>query len=246
MKLREFRPMGGRLCCFVVIVAMSCCAQKKDEWALNNAQIGPDQPIEIAVGSSFVAQVMYPVPDGPLFPLKAAVVWSIAPVVQGITIDTAGKITVAANVKHGTTATVHANFAGGKRLLETKIYAFRLEENPLVGRWKIDSNIACGEANELKPASKPTALPGPTWIFHVKPEFFVGREYGIAAGIRMAGTYELDSKAGKLKLITQWPKNKPETNWELVLADANKTLYLHPVETNEELPFGCSYVLRRF
>lgn len=245
MKLRKFMPRVGLLCCFVVMVAVACSAQKKDEWALNNAEIGPDSPIEIAAGSSFVAQVMYPVPDGPLFPLKATVVWSITPAVQGITIDAAGKITVAANVKHGTTATVHANVAWGKRLLETKIYAFRPDENPLVGRWKIDSNIACGEANELKPASKPATLPGPTWIFHVKPDFFVGREYGIAAGIRLAGGYELDSKAGKLKLITQWPKNKPEINLDLVLADANKTLYLHPVETNEDLPSGCSYVLRR-
>lgn len=237
-------PRVGLLCCSVVMLAIACCAEKKDEWALNNAQIGPDLPIEIAVGSSFVAQVMYPVPDGPLFPLKASVVWSIAPAVQGITIDAAGKITVTANVKHGTMATVHAEVAGGRRKLQAMVYAFRPDENPLVGRWKIDSNIACGEANELKPASKPTMLPGPTWIFHVKPEFFVGREYGIAVGIRMAGAYELDSKTGKLKLITQWPKNKPETNWTLVLADANKTLYLHPVETNEELPSGCSYVLR--
>jgi len=244
MKMRELISKSRFLCCFVSMVAAACLAQKNDDWALNNAQIGPGSPMEIAAGSSLVVQVMYPVPDGPLFPLKAAVVWSIAPAVQGITIDAAGKITVAANVKHGTTATVHADVAGGRRKLQATIYAFRPDENPLVGRWKIDSNIACGEANELKPPSKPVTL-GSTWVFHVKPDFFVGREYGIAAGVRMAGGYELDSKTGKLKLITQWPKNRPDTNWVFFLMDAGKTLYLRPVETNEELPSGCSYVLRR-
>lgn len=245
MKAREMKLKVWFLCCFAIMTAAVCLAQKNDEWAMNNAQIGPESPIEVPVGGSFAAQVMYPTPDGPLFPLKAAVVWSIAPAVQGIAIDAAsGKITVAADVKHGTTATVHADVAGGRRKLQATVYAFRPDENPLVGRWKIDSNIACGDANELKPAGKTTVLPGPTWRFHVKPEFFVGREYGIAAGIRLAGRYELDLKANKLKLITQWPKNKPDTNWAMVFADAGKTLYLRPIETSD-LPAGCSYVLRR-
>jgi hypothetical protein len=232
------------LCWFVIMVAAACPAQKKDNWALNNAQIGPDSPIEIAVGSSLVVQVMYPVPDGPLFPLKEAVVWSIAPLVEGITIDAAGKITVAAKVKHGTTATVHADVAGGRRKLQATIYAFQRNENPLVGRWSIDSNIVCGEANKPKLPGKPVAL-GPTWIFHVEPKFFVGREYGIAAGLRLAGRYEFDAKAGTLKLITDFPKNIPDINWTFVFADAGKTLYLRPVETIGDLQAGCSYVLRR-
>ncbi len=244
MKASELRSKA-KLLGVVMLIAATCLGQKKDDWGLNNAQIGPDSPIEIATGSSFVAQVMYPVPDGPLFPLKAAVFWSIAPAVEGITIDASGKITVAANVEHGTTATVRADVADGRRKLQATIYAFRPDENPLVGRWKIDSNIACGEKSELKPASKPGMLPGPTWIFHVKPDFFVGREYGIAAGIRLAGRYELDKKGGTLKLIPQWPKDKPATNWDISLVDAGKTLYLRPVEKNEDLPPGCSYVLRR-
>src|SRR5262249_55291645 len=153
------RVKAGFLCCFAIMISVVCPAQKKDEWALNNAQIGPDSPIEVPVGSSFVVQVMYPVPDGPLFPLKETVVWSIAPAVQGITIDAAsGKITVAAEVKHGTTAVVHAEVAGGRKKLQATVYAFKADENPLVGRWKIDSSIACGEANELKPAGKTTVL----------------------------------------------------------------------------------------
>jgi hypothetical protein len=246
MKTNKLKSKAGLLCCFAMLITATCLGQKKDDWALNNAQIGPESPIEIATGSSFVAQVMYPVPDGPLFPLKVAVVWSIAPPVEGITIDASGKITVAANVEHGTTATVHASVAGGKRLLEAKIYVFLPGENPLLGRWKIDSNVvACGEKSELRPANKLGMLPGPTWIFHVRPDFFVGREYGIAAGIKLAGKYELDKNGGTLKLIPQWPKDKTETNWDFSLVDAGKTLYLRPVEKNEDIPRSCSYVLHR-
>ena len=54
---------------------LACSAQKQgakqDDWAINNAMIGPDSPIEIRAGSSYQARAMYPVPDGPLFPLKA-------------------------------------------------------------------------------------------------------------------------------------------------------------------------------
>jgi hypothetical protein len=243
------KPLAAMLLgVFCLGMPVLACSQKPkaDKWALNNAQIGPDSPIEVAAGTTYAAQVMYPVPDGPLFPLKAGVAWSIAPAVKGISIEPqSGKITVAATVAHGTTTTIHANVAEGRRKLQAALHVFRPDENPLIGTWKIDARIACGEANALKVASHPEAIPGPTWRFHVKPDFFVGREYGIAAGVRLAGIYELDVKAAKLKLITQWPKNKPETNWTLTFADAGKTLYLRPVETNEKLEAGCSYVLRR-
>ena len=65
---------------------------------MNNAMIGPDSPIEIRVGSSYQARAMYPVPDGPLIPLKAKVAWSIEPAVKGLSIDSAGNISVAPDV----------------------------------------------------------------------------------------------------------------------------------------------------
>src|SRR5690242_14190539 len=78
--------------CFSV-VATTCFAQKADDWAMQNAMIGPDSPIEVPAGGSYDARAMYPVPDGPLFPLKASVAWSIAPAVKGISIDAkTGKI----------------------------------------------------------------------------------------------------------------------------------------------------------
>jgi hypothetical protein len=128
-------PRRG-LCLSILVLCAACFGQKKaDEWAISNAMIGPDSPIEVRAGNSYRAQAMYPVPDGPLFPLKATVTWSIAPPVKGISIDaTSGKISVAADVKHGATTTVHAEVAGGQRKLTAKLYVFRPEENPLVGR----------------------------------------------------------------------------------------------------------------
>ena len=81
--------------CCNVLLAVAFAAQKHapkgDDWPLQNASIGE---IEIAAGTSHQVQVMYPAPDGPSFPLKASVAWSIEPAVKGISIDQAGKLTV--------------------------------------------------------------------------------------------------------------------------------------------------------
>jgi len=146
-------------CCSAIVMA-ACFgqkpSQKPDDWAINNALIGPDSPIEVSAGSSYMARAMYPVPDGPLFPIKGEVTWSIEPAVKGISIDTkSGKISVAEDVPHGATASVHANVQGGKRKLVSKIYVYRTEENPLVGIWHVDTRVACGEAQEMKAATAP-------------------------------------------------------------------------------------------
>ena len=236
------------LCFSILILCAACFGQKKaDDWAINNAMIGPDAPIEVRAGSSYQAQAMYPVPDGPLFPLKATVVWSIAPPVKGISIDaTSGRISVAADVQHGAIATVHADVAGGKRKLTAKLYVFRLEENPLVGRWRVDQKVACDEAEELKTAAAgPRSLYTMDWNFHVDQNFWVGRTNNIAAGVRRSGTYELDLKAATIRLTTKWPAATPLSNWSFVLKDDGKTLLMHPLEPENNLESGCSYVLRR-
>src|SRR5437899_5079978 len=178
----------------IAIIAVFCLAQKPDEWAMQNAQIGPDNPIDARAGTSHDAQAMYPVPDGPLVPLKATVAWSIAPAVKGISIDAkSGKISVDAGVPHGATTTVHANVGNGRRRLTAKLYVFRPEENPLVGRWRVDLKVACGEAEEMKvPESRHTPVNGSMWRFHVDRQFWIGREMSIAAYTGMKGSYEYD------------------------------------------------------
>jgi len=104
------------LVCFNAFLAIACSAQKPaskgDDWAMQNAGI---DPIEIAAGTSRQMQVTYPVPDGPSFPLKASVAWSMEQPVKGISIDETGKLTVDANVPHGTTATVLADVGKGRK-----------------------------------------------------------------------------------------------------------------------------------
>src|SRR5260221_2299998 len=231
--------------CCSLIVGTGCLAQKADEWAIQNAMIGPSSPIEVQAGSSYQAQAMYPVPDGPLFPLKAGVEWSIAPAVKGISIDAkTGKISVAEDVAHGSTATVQANVAGGRRKLKTKLYVFKRDQNPLVGKWYVDSHTACGDAQEIKvPVFRPRSLYGATWKFHVDQQFWAGKEMNIAAGTWLSGRYEHDAKTAKIKLTTEWPKDRPVSNWSYLLKDGGKTLLLHPLEPQDDLEPGCSYVL---
>jgi hypothetical protein len=227
----------------------ACFAQKPtskpDDWPMQNAMIGPDSPIEIRAGSSYQAQAMYPVPDGPLFPLKAGVTWSIEPAVKGISIDAAGKISVDAAVSHGATAIVHANVEGGRRKLAVKVYVFQTEDNPLIGAWRVDTRVVCGETQEMKDAAaRPLSLRGNNWKFHVSQQFWVGKEHNIAAGVRLAGSYELDLKAAKIKLVPTWPK-KPASNWAYLLKEDGKTLILQPLEPQDDLDPGCGYILLR-
>jgi hypothetical protein len=83
------------------------------------------------------------------------------------------------------------------------------------------------------------------WNFHVDRNFWIGRTNNIAAGVRRSGTYELDMKAAMIKLTTKWPAATPLSNWGFVLKDDGKTLLLHPLEAENNLEAGCSYVLRR-
>jgi hypothetical protein len=242
----------GVLHCVIYCIAfctIACSAQKQaakqDDWAMNNATIGPDSPIEVRAGSSYQAHAMYPVPDGPLFPLKAQVAWSIEPGVKGIAIDAAGNITVAADVPHGTSAIVHADIERGRRKLLEKMFVYRAEENPLIGEWRLDTRVICGESHEIKKAPASSFLYRElSWKFHVNQQFWVGKEHNIAGGVHLAGTYDLDLKGSQIKLMPTWPQ-KPPSNWRYLLKDGEKTLILHPLEPQDDLESGCGYILAR-
>ena len=244
MKIQSVRTWLGAICCGLFAMT-ACFAQKADEWTIRNAQIGPDSPVEIRAGGSYVVQAMYPNPDGPLSPLQASVQWSIAPAIKGISIDAkSGKISVDASVPHGATTTVHANVANGRRKLEAKLYAFRAEENPLIGQWYVDPHVACGDSQETKsPSTRPRSFHGTNWKFHVDQKVWVGKERNIAGGTWLMGDYRHDLKAAKIQITTKWPVNKPVSNWSYVLKDGGKTLLLHPLEPWDDLDPGCSYIL---
>jgi hypothetical protein len=229
----------------VLALAAGCRAQKPGDWAMQNAFIGPDSPIEVRAGSAYTAQVMYPVPDGPLFPLKAKVRWSIEPAAKGIAIDPdSGKITVDADVPHGAAATIHADVNHGQRKLQAKLFAFRQELLPLVGNWRVDPKVACGEKQEMQaPGPRQSGLAGKDWKFHVDGQFWVGRELGIAAGIFLSGKYEHTLKNRQLVLVPKWPANKQNSSWEYSLEENGKKLLLRPLDAEFGSESGCSYLL---
>jgi hypothetical protein len=230
----------------IVFLAIACSGQKPganaNDWALQNAGIGT---IEIAAGSSRQLQVTYPVPDGPSFPLKASVTWSIERAVKGISIDKTGKLTVNADVPHGTTATILGDVENGRKKLSGKVYVFHLDQNPLIGVWHVDTRVVCGESQTIQAAtSGPLTLRGNDWSFHVNQQFWVGKENSIAARTRLEGSYDLDLKALKIRLTPTWPK-KPPSNWSYLLKDSDKTLILQPLESQDDLQPGCGYILMR-
>jgi hypothetical protein len=230
-----------------MVLAGACMEQKPDDWAMQNAMIGPDSPIEIPAGGTYTAQAMYPVPDGPLFPLKAKVVWSIAPGVKGISMDPqSGKISVEAGVPHGATTTVYANVDHGRRMLEARLFVFRPEENPLIGKWSVDRQVACGSTQAMK-APDPRLMPytGSGWNFFVDQQFHTGRAGGLAARLFLSGSYEYDRKKQTLKLLPKWPPNKPASSWNYSLAEHGKKLLLQPLGPEYGSESGCSYVLHQ-
>lgn len=229
-----------------IFLTIACVAQKPaakpNDWAMNNASI---DSVEIAAGSSRQMLVMYPVPDGPSFPLQASVTWSIASAVKGISIDKAGMLRVDADVPHGTTATILADVEHGRRKLSGKVYVYHPAENPLIGTWQVDPRVACGDSQEIKAAAaSPLSLRGYNWSFHASQEFWVGREHSIAARIMLSGSYEIDVKASKIKLTPTWPK-KPVSNWNYLFKDGGKMLILKPLEPQDDLEAGCGYILTR-
>ncbi|HVG91201.1 MAG TPA: hypothetical protein VNB54_06890 [Alphaproteobacteria bacterium] len=232
--------------CCNVLLAIACSAQKHasrgDDWPLQNASIGE---IEIPAGASRQVQVTYPMPDGPSFPLKASVTWSIEKPVKGISIDRSGMLKVDADVPHGTTATILADVEKGRRKLSGKVYVFHPDENPLIGQWHVDTRVVCSATQEIKAAeASPLTLRGYNWSFQASQEFWVGRAHSIAARTMLAGNYKLDLKNAKIELTPTWPK-KPPSIWGYLFKDGGKTLILKPLEPQDDLEAGCGYILLR-
>lgn len=232
--------------CCSAILAIACSAQKHaskgDDWPLQNSSI---DPVEIAADTSRQMHVTYPTPDGPSFPLKASVAWSMETPVKGISIDKSGMLKVDADVPHGTTATILGDVEHGRRKLSGKVYVFHPDENPLIGEWHVDTRVACGDSQEIKPAAtSPLTLRGYNWSFQASQEFWVGRAHSIAARTMLAGSYKLDVKSAKIELTPTWPK-KPVSNWSYLFKDGGKTLILKPLEPQDDLEAGCGYILLR-
>ena len=215
-------------------------AQKPNDWAMQNAMIG--SPIEIEAGTTYQARVTYPVPDGPSYPLKAHVEWSIQSPVTGLSIDkTTGKITADATVAHGTQATIQANVNNGQKLLKAKLYVFSRSVNPFIGQWKLQSVLGCAAGKDPdRNAAQKIIFRGSDLHFDVPGAFFMGRAHGIAAGILMSGKYDFDLKSGKLTLRPDWPRGKVPLLMAFTL-DAGKKLTLVSSQAIDATGSICGY-----
>jgi len=216
-------------------------AEKTNHWALDNAQIGPDAPIEIPAGGNYTAQVMYPNPEGPLTPLKADVVWWIEPYVRGILIEAkTGTIMVSQSVPHGTEALLHADIAGRKEKLHAKIFVYSPQKNPLIGTWRIESARPCGGAHTATYSAPQAEM---NWKFHVDNEFSIGRELKVASGTAEGGTYRYDVSTSTLRLKTKWPVRKLESSWNVALKGGGQSAELKARGAHSRQNAFCGYLL---
>jgi hypothetical protein len=228
-----------------LFLAAAGLTQKLDSWVLNNSRIGPDSPIELTPGSRYNPRVEYPNPDGPMSPVKAEITWSIAPAVEGITIDAAsGKVVVAGTVPAGTTAIIHASINHGVRKLSGKIIIFSASDNPLQGEWIVKSFMACDAAQ--KPAL-PFSSPQPSdhFKFYIDHKIFIGRPFGIAATTRLIGDYQLDLNAHSLKITPSWPKGRAAEEWLFEISDDHELTLKLPDTAKSEKTQVCGYLLSR-
>jgi hypothetical protein len=226
------------------IRAIGWQAQKPNDWAMNNALIGPDSPIEVPAGGSYNAQVMYPVPDGPLFPLKADVVWWIEPAVKGILIEAkSGHISVAQSVPKGTTATIYADVTGRKTKLQARLYVYSQAENPLVGTWQVESVQACAAGATLSPSAQSAPFAAYHWKFYADRRFWIGRPFGMAATTGQSGTYHYSNKASTLSMKPEWPKGKARTEWSISPRADGSKLELKASKPQDGHGPVCGYVL---
>ena len=242
--MRQIYP-GVSLMCALFIASLALCQpQKTGRWDIDNAQIGPDSPIEIPIGGSYQARVAYPTPDGPLIPLKATVVWSITPEVKSIAIDPAtGKITVAKDVAAGATATVHANVANGTKKLTAKVVVFNPAGIPLMGGWRVQSVVACDQGQKVVLPHSSAHL-GDHWGFRVDKTVWVGVPLGIAATTRWRGTYEHDVASGRIKFARKWIGGSATEEWKVeMLSDGEARLTI--VQPPAPADNVCAYVLTR-
>jgi hypothetical protein len=231
-----------------LLFALTACGQKKlSESDLGDAMIGPESTIEITPGSNYTVKIMRPNPDGPLSPLNAPVAWSLESPVIGISIDRkSGLISVGNGVPNGATAIVVASIESGRRVLKARLHVFTREVNPLVGRWHVESLVACSDGREMKPDATLKA-PLVREHLHIQADggFWIGLEMNIAAHTLMNGAYEYDLKAGTIRLTPKWPPRKPAVLWKFNVSEEGRKLAVRTPVPEDPAGQVCGYVYRQ-
>jgi len=83
-------------------------------------------------------------------PLDVKAVWSVSPS-SGAKIDQNGLFTVDENTPSGSVFRVTADINNGQATSGIDVYIYRTEDNPLIGTWREDAQIACGSELPVTP-----------------------------------------------------------------------------------------------
>lgn len=127
-------------------------------------------------------------------PVDACATWSVSPT-DGATVDPeTGVLSVDPGTASGTVFTVTADVENGRRLVSTQVYIYTPEANPLVGVWREEGQLACGNDEEIVPEERIGELVfGADETFSVTwHPFEIYKDYW--------GTYTLDLNEGALDL----------------------------------------------
>lgn len=86
-----------------------------------------------------------------LEPVEACATWSVEPTL-GASIDPqSGVFAVDQGTPSGSVFTVSADVENGRRVVSIEVHVYTLEDNPFVGLWREEAQLACGTGEEVVP-----------------------------------------------------------------------------------------------
>ncbi len=180
-------------------------------------------------------------------PVETQVVWSVTPLITGVSIDAAtGILTLAPEVPHGTVLRVFADVENGRRILFAPVYVYTPKENPLVGMWKETARLSCSDARRQKPEPPIEEL-----IFRADGSVFVTWQT-IEYNQDYWGHYEYSLEAGTLALRIDGGRFIPKDfdgKGEFEMRDGGRTLLLRHIwlgtRSAPAPPPACGHVFTR-
>jgi len=139
-----------------------------------------------------------------LEPVEACATWSVEPTL-GASIDAqTGVFAVDQGTPSGSVFTVSADVENGRRVVSIEVHVYTLEDNPLVGLWREEAQLACGTGEEVVPEEPIREL-----RFGADGSFAVTwKPFEIYVDYR--GTYAYDLTRGTLDLVVEGGSYVPD------------------------------------
>lgn len=178
------------------------CPRLMDETTLTSLAFSAAPSIQMRSGET--KAIALGVVEYPMFrEVEACVVWSVAPE-EGATITQDGELTIDPSVPHGSIFTVTADIENGRRLMSIDVYVYDPAQNPLVGGWREEAQIACGSQEEVAPGEPILSL-----VFYADGRMTV-TWFPFETYIDYSGVYSV-SPDGSIELAITWSAYAPAT-----------------------------------